>query len=409
MPFNNDDVLSYFSEEKFLNLRHMIKENMDNEKSKNEVLELLAFVTKKNGDDDNLCNNIYHAVNENKIDDNIESLTGIEYLLDFVKSSDNPIRELNRVEYNITNYNTFLCIMSYVLTKDKYFKKKIDDNSEEFNLSIATFIMGIQYDIYINNDSSEEISDDHFSNEVIHSLHYTNETMQGQTPNKSIVTVLRNAISHGEYYLFEKQGTKYLKIENSGKNGPFLEMEISLDEFMKFAKDTYLEKFKESYPQFSFLSSILEQEKGTISETIEQYSKDDVVSSMLGLQAYNVIEYNTQHHLKKLVDLDEKIDCSIFSILSSTSEEMTAYKVLENIKNAIGHGNILFNKETNEIIFNNINPHRDPPEWVATIKANLNDLANFFSNDSLYRSVTETSYENGLPINNIDCNSNKKI
>ena len=378
LNLNNNNILEYFTDENIQILSQAINTRID---SQYQVDEKNTKITKKIDKNSDLHSEMLTLTNSKK---EIHYLYELERLIDFISQTPNPLNQLYRIQYNIANYNTFICLMLRFFTKKKKYTDKIREYVDEFRLSMSAFILNMQFDnLVINIDNA------YFSEEVRHSLHYISKS---NDVNVSINKIIRNAISHGEYYLHNKNGKKYIKIENSGRKGKFLELEISYDEFIKYIKDNYLEEFNANYPNFLLLSSILKE--NVVKEN--SIKKNEFIMSLITLNAFNIIEYNTQHHFKEIKYLNKFVDISNFIFKCSEKSkyferEITVYELLENIKNAIGHGNINYNDETEEIEFNNINPHKNPPEWVSSTKITLNDLIRFFSNSSLYNISTMTN------------------
>ena len=380
LELNNKNILEYLTPENLQILSKMIHSRIN---SQSQIEQYLGKIIKKIDKDSDLYYEILALINQKYPVKEIHYLYELERITEFISKTSNPLNQLQRIQYNIKNYNTFTCIMLTLLTNDYKYISQIGDNIDVFLLSISSFILGMQYD-----NSARDISNEYFSTKVRESL-YTAK------PNSivSISQIIRNAISHGEYYLYNKNGIQHIKIENSGRIGKKFELEISYDEFIKHIKENYLVNFKENYPNFSPLTSIMES--GIRYETLKLERKNFILS-LLALNAFNIIEYNLQHHFKKIRNIDEFTDISNFKFECSENSKyyeknITVYELLENIKNAIGHGNVKYNEQTEELEFNNTNPHKNPPQWVSTSKIKVINLLKFFSNNFLYDMSTQTT------------------
>lgn len=395
LQLNNQNVLEYFTQENIENLHKVMNNRYDLQLKLEKYLSKIRKTIDKNS---KLYYEIMAFLNTKKDSKNIFEL---EQIRDFISQTPNPLNQLHRVQYNTINYNTFICLMLSLLTNDKKYVSITNDNTDTFILSISSFILGMQYDYSIN-----DISNEYFSEEVRQSLH----TTRSNSINVSISKIIRNAISHGEYYLHNKNGKEYIKIENSGRIGKFFELEISYEEFLKHIKENYISAFKGNYPIFLPLASMVES--GLTYQSLKSDTKNSIIS-LLALNAFNIIEYNTQHHFKKISNLDSILDISNFKFDCSQNSKyngrnITVYELLENIKNAIGHGNINYNEKTSEIEFNNTNPHKNPPEWVSTTKIHIINLIKFFGNQSLYNISTQTSERTNYNNSNMNYNIIKK-
>lgn len=380
LQLNNQNILEYFTQE---NIEKIYKEMNNRYELQLKLEKYISIIKEKIDKKSKLYYEIMELSISNK-DKDEEYVFELEKIREFISQTTNPLNQLHRVHYNIINYNTFISLMLSILTNDKQYVSLTSEDTDTFILSISSFILGMQYDHSVN-----AIDNEYFSEEVRQSQH----TIRPNNTNVSISKIIRNAIAHGEYYLHDKNGKQYIKIENSGRTGKFLELEISYEEFLKHIKENYITAFKDNYPMFLPLASMVES--GINYESLKLDKKNSLIS-LLALNAFNIIEYNTQHHFKEISNLDNILDISDFNFVCSPNSRyhgrnITVYELLENVKNAIGHGNINYNDKTEEIEFNNTNPHRNPPEWVSTTKIHIINLIKFFGNQSLYNISTQTS------------------
>lgn len=199
---------------------------------------------------------------------------------------------------------------------------------------------------------------------------------------------VRNSASHGEYYpdILDSENINIL-VDNNGKQ----KLTISLESMISFIKSK-IDSLNEN-ENLAMLINLLE--KDDIDIVIENYLHDDVsknelIKVLLSLSTFNTIQYNNQKHFrvnpKDMSDkrsLTDGIDLSMFFTTSYPIESRDNHDILETIKNAIGHMNILF--ENGIVIFDNALVNE---QCSCTVE----DLIRFITLDEIYTLTTSTKY-----------------
>lgn len=307
--------------------------------------------------------------------------------------------QLIRAQYNLKINNHIFRMLNYLINSDDQHKRKINEeiynpliNNEInfFKLNMAFFMINLIFEkirdkidfiLEANNEEIEELleklveeynGDAQTIGEVLASRfedvrrneekHNKYRTMRekliekGFNGNKgSLFKTIRNSSSHGEFYpIIIKKDQIDIKIDNMGKE----KRTISLQTLLTFvdSKISYLSSTEEYDLFIDFYKST------DLLLTMEKYKKmgkvDEVIKLLAVLSMYNIVQYNYEPLYEKVTLSDtstiKKIDTLDIKKYFTTSydiEQKDNHKILETIKNAIGHMHIKYENES--ITFNN--------------------------------------------------------
>lgn len=307
--------------------------------------------------------------------------------------------QLIRAQYNLKINNHIFRMLNYLINSDDQHKREVNEkiynpliNNEIniFKLNMAFFIINLIFEkirdkidfiLETSSEKTEELleklveeynGDAQTIGEVLASRfeevrrneekHNKYRTMREKLIEKgfngdkgSLFKTIRNSSSHGEFYpIIRKKDEIDIKIDNMGKE----KSTMSLQTLLTFvdSKISYLSS-NEDYDLFvDFYKST------DLLSTMEKYKKmgkvDDVIKLLAVLSMYNIVQYNYEPLYEKVTLSDtstiKKIDVLDIKKYFTTSydiEQKDNYKILETIKNAIGHMHIKYENES--ITFNN--------------------------------------------------------
>lgn len=307
--------------------------------------------------------------------------------------------QLIRAQYNLKINNHIFRMLNYLINSDDQHKREVNEkiynpliNNEIniFKLNMAFFIINLIFEkirdkidfiLEANNEEIEELleklveeynGDAQTIGEVLASRfeevrrneekHNKYRIMREKLIEKgfngnrwSLFKTIRNSSSHGEFYpIIREKNEIDIKIDNSGKEKRTMSLPILL---------TFVDS------KISCLSSIKDYDlfidfyKSTdLLATMEKYKKrgkvDEVIKLLAVLSMYNIVQYNYEPLYEKVTLSDtstiKKIDILDIKKYFTTSydiEQKDNHKILETIKNAIGHMHIKYENES--ITFNN--------------------------------------------------------
>lgn len=123
---------------------------------------------------------------------------------------------------------------------------------------------------------------------------------------------------------------------------------------------------------------------------IEEGKKDELLKTLAILSMFNIVQYNNENHFKNIHDMKNKENRLIDSLkikefFSTTysQDEKTNYDILQTIKNAIGHMNVIVNGDI-ITFYNKMKEEK--------CSCSITDLFNFLLVDDLYSMTSQTSY-----------------
>ncbi len=291
------------------------------------------------------------------------------------------INEYARINANLVNYNFLMTFFASYYSNE--FKVDIKDVST-IKTSILMFLLTTDYE-----KNKVKYDTYKFSNidiEYIKGIkNGTKDDLTMRAENKEVSKIIRDAASHGEFYpsgtiknRSDSNITSAIKIENSGLI-PRMGLILEYEELEKFILTNLTEDTKEKY---SFLVKLIEAED--IEKPLKSANKD-ALKQMLILLLNDIVQYNTEHHFKTESTTDE-FDLSAFTFTNELdngkdiSNKINSKQKLMNIKNALGHDNVVWNGDTIEL--HNIWNGRRNKHIKAT--CNLSNLIMTFIGYSIY-------------------------
>lgn len=231
--------------------------------------------------------------------------------------------------------------------------------------------------------------------ELTNLLKQLDPNFQRKTPSK--LKVIRNASSHGEFYV-DMDNTK-LFIDNNG---------VQRYEFTYFDIIGLANKYTSLLPNKDTIELFIQlMNSNNLSITIESLmhsntSKDKLIETLCILSLYNTIQYNNEKHFRDNIELNQKIK-DLFKIENLPNKgknylekiNMSYYfnpsfdpansdDILQTIKYSISHMKYHFDGKN----FTFINPQDEN----RSCNCNIGRLLLFIAEDEIYKISSSTSY-----------------
>lgn len=340
----------------------------------------------------------------------------------YIKKYSEDQRQVLRANYNLKTNNEMFRILNYIINRDLKYNDLINDNSNIFRINLSFFIINLLFEkindrlkeiIFSSVDTVEDKISfllEKYDNDaqMIGEILVTNfklvkkdealrsnyrimkEFLQSKgfnSESSSLFIITRNAASHGDFYpnIIDKN-TIDLIVFAKGEE----QRRISLQSLLTFI-DSKLsvfsleEKYKVLLELFQSRNLI-----ETINKMIEEGKKDELLKTLAILSMFNIVQYNNENHFKNIHDMKNKENRLIDSLkikefFSTTysQDEKTNYDILQTIKNAIGHMNVIVNGDI-ITFYNKMKEEK--------CSCSITDLFNFLLVDDLYSMTSQTSY-----------------
>jgi len=322
------------------------------------------------------------------------------------------INEYGRLNNNLISYNYFLSFLS------SYYKNECMEKLSNFNsfkTNILMFLLDVDYEknaTMYENYPFPNITISFIENHIKRDGSEDDFTVKAK--NKNYAKILRDAASHGEFYPSDQRNnfahmnfkvqddellneSSIVRIENS-KGIPRIGINLQYGLLHSFVMDNLSDDTKLKYDFFIRI--------------IEANSFDDVIANctlkdldqMLILMMNNIVQYNIEHHFKETETEIDNLNLSMFSIFDENNNginitnDLSNKDKLMNIKNAIGHDNVIWSG--NDLVLINDWRPSNPRDSRAPIRrkivCNRERVMEFLLQNNLYSFAISNQADNSI-------------
>lgn len=327
------------------------------------------------------------------------------------------INEYGILNNNLISYNYFLSFLS------SYYKNESVEelsNYNSFKINVLMFLLDVDYEK--NATMYENYSFPNIPISIIENHTKRDGSEDGFTvkaKNKNYAKILRDAASHGEFYPNDQMNnfthmnfkvkdrellneSSIVRIENS-KGIPRIGMNLQYGILRDFVINNLSDDTKTKY---DFLIKIVES--NSFGSVITNCSLKDF-NQMLVLMLNNIVQYNIEHHFKESETEIDNLNLSMFNFYDENNDgiditaNLTNKDKLMNIKNAIGHDNIIWS-DNQLVLINDWTPSHHSRDIRTPIKRKIvcsrEGVIEFLLQHDLYRFSISNQADN-LIINKI--------